>query len=95
MVGGVILQKGLGTNTLSAGHTSPSATSVSPEKYTSSLRILWIFYTAVCVVMLLASLLIIQKAPPTTQKEGGDDVESTPPDVSQVISSKVISSEKV
>lgn len=88
VVGGVILQKGLRTNTLSAGHASASATSVSPEKYTSSLRILWIFYTAICVSMLLASLLIVQKAPPPTEKGEGDDVVPTPPDVSQVVSSE-------
>lgn len=75
VVGGVILQKGLGTNTLTAGHGGVSPTGISKEKYTSSLRILWIFYTVICGVMLLASFLVIQKQADFQQHEGLDDAE--------------------
>ena len=80
VVGGVILQRGLGTNTLTAGHGGVSPAGISSEKYTSSLRILWIFYTSICAVMLMAAFLIIQKKP-DAQEQGPEDT-----DVDQVVS---------
>ncbi|KAK5048634.1 hypothetical protein LTR84_005725 [Exophiala bonariae] len=90
VIGGVILQKGLGTNMLTAGHGNDAATSITPEKYTSSLQVMWIFYTAICGVMLLASLLIVQKARPAAKEPGDDDEKQT-----QSQSSEAVSGEKV
>ncbi|KEF52418.1 uncharacterized protein A1O9_11659 [Exophiala aquamarina CBS 119918] len=74
VVGGVILQKGLGTNTLTTGHGGVIPTGITKEKYTSALRILLIFYTSICGVMLLASLLIAQKEA-DAQHVGQDNLE--------------------
>jgi hypothetical protein len=87
VVGGVILQRGLGTNTLTAGHGGGNPTGISDEKYTSSLRILWIFYTSICGVMLLASLLIVQKGT-TTQHAGEGDIEQTNSETSDTVISE-------
>lgn len=90
VVGGVILQKRLGTNTLTAGHGSGNATSITPEKYTSSLQILWIFYTGICGIMLVASLLIVQKERSAAQKPGEDDGEQPESQSSQIVSGEKV-----
>lgn len=56
VIGGVVLQKGLGANSLTGStHVSDSNGS---EVYAKALSRMWIFYTAFCGVMMLSSLWI-------------------------------------
>jgi Na+/melibiose symporter-like transporter len=58
VIGGVVLQRGLGSDSLTGnGHVSTGGGEKS-EKYASALSSMWIFYTAFCGVMLIATLWI-------------------------------------
>lgn len=64
VIGGVVLQKGLGTKSLvgDAGNAGESGRHVSAgedvDAYASALSKMWIFYTAFCGVMLLSSFWV-------------------------------------
>ncbi|KAG9571350.1 MFS general substrate transporter, partial [Aureobasidium melanogenum] len=58
VIGGVVLQRGLGSSSLTGdGHVSAGGGETA-DKYASALSNMWIFYTAFCAVMLLSAVWI-------------------------------------
>ncbi|CAD0096283.1 unnamed protein product [Aureobasidium vineae] len=58
VIGGVVLQRGLGSSSLTGdGHVSTGG-GENAERYASALSNMWIFYTAFCAVMLLSTVWI-------------------------------------
>ena len=58
VIGGVVLQRGLGSSSLTGnGHVSAGGGQNS-VKYASALSNMWIFYTAFCAIMLVATVWI-------------------------------------
>lgn len=57
VMGSVLLQRTLGGEGLSEG-AGPSEGGASPDTYMSALRIMWIFYTAMCGVLIVLTWLI-------------------------------------
>ncbi|KAI4724535.1 MFS general substrate transporter [Aureobasidium sp. EXF-10728] len=58
VIGGVVLQRGLGSSSLTGnGHVSTGG-GENAERYADALSNMWIFYTAFCAVMLLSTVWI-------------------------------------
>jgi hypothetical protein len=58
VIGGVVLQRGLGSSSLTGnGHVSAGGGETS-VRYANALSNMWIFYTAFCAVMLIATIWI-------------------------------------
>jgi Na+/melibiose symporter-like transporter len=58
VIGGVVLQRGLGSSSLTGnGHVSAGGGETS-VRYANALSNMWIFYTAFCAVMLIATFWI-------------------------------------
>jgi len=78
VIGGVVLQRGLGSSSLTGnGQVSAGAGEVS-SKYAAALSNMWIFYTASCGVMLVSAIWIGRvemKVKPKQNKESDAIVE--------------------
>lgn len=58
VIGGVVLQRGLGSGSLTGnGHVSAGGGETA-DRYANALSNMWIFYTAFCAVMLLSTVWI-------------------------------------
>jgi Na+/melibiose symporter-like transporter len=73
VIGGVVLQRGLGSDSLTGnGHVSTGG-GEKAEKYASALSNMWIFYTAFCGIMLVATFWIgkidLNSKSPKTENE--------------------------